>query len=62
MDIRVAMQRHREELVRQREELISQVMQLQANVNAYNGALEECDYWLAQLSQEAESPVQPVQE
>lgn len=58
MDIRESMLKHREELVRQREQLVAQVMQLQANVNAYNGALEECDYWLARLFPEAEKPAE----
>ncbi len=29
------------ELIAQRDQLISQIMQAQANVNAYNGAIEE---------------------
>lgn len=48
------------ELVAQRDQLISQIMQAQANVNAFNGAIEEVtrlrDLLAASAPEEEEHP------
>jgi hypothetical protein len=34
------------------------IAQLQANLSAFSGAIEDCDFWLAQLAAEAQ-PTEP---
>lgn len=36
-----------ETLSNEREQVTKQLAQLNANMNAYNGAIEECRYWLS---------------
>lgn len=43
-----------EQLKAEREQIMHNIAQLQANVNAYDGALQDCEYWLEQLKKEQE--------
>jgi len=48
-----------EQLKADQEQIRSQLVQLQANLNAYQGAILECEFWLAASSAEtpeAETP------
>ena len=44
---RLAMLKH------QKDEMLQQIENLSANVNAYNGAIQDCEHWLQQLAKEA---------
>ena len=39
-------------LQEQRQKLLDSFEQLKANISAYNGAIEDCQYWLSQLAGE----------
>jgi hypothetical protein len=53
------MQARRAELEKQRQAMIDAAMQLQADINAYNGAIGECDHWIASLQSEAQHQAVP---
>lgn len=40
-----------EELSEQRDELVHRIRQAEAQVNAFNGAIEDCRYWIQFLNQ-----------
>lgn len=48
-----------EALKAQRKDLQAKVEQLSCNINAYNGAIEDCEYWLAQLPEKAPMSLVP---
>lgn len=41
-----------QKLLQEREMLQNELIQKQANLHAYDGAIEDCQYWLAQLTKE----------
>lgn len=45
----------KEAIEQRRNELKGQLEQVQANGNALLGAIQDCDYWLAQLAAKSES-------
>jgi hypothetical protein len=40
------------ELQAEQEQVRAQIVQLQANANAYAGAIQDCEYWLSKLAGE----------
>jgi uncharacterized protein YlxW (UPF0749 family) len=40
------------QLERERDQVQANLNQLQANLNAYQGAIEDCEYWLEQVTKE----------
>ena len=42
----------REQIVRRKDQLIRAREELQANLQAYNGAIQDCDYWLGVVEED----------
>ena len=54
-----------QQLIEERAQLVQQHEQVLANINAFNGAIKDCEYWVERLLQEPEAPdgeAQPVDE
>lgn len=43
---------NREQIETRLEELRKELLQLTANANAVNGAIQDCEFWLVQLDEE----------
>lgn len=43
-----AVQKRLEQLKLEREQLAAQINQLTANMHAYDGAIQDCEFWIAQ--------------
>lgn len=41
-----------EKLTSEKAQLQSSIAQIQANINAYDGAIQDCEFWLAELEKE----------
>jgi hypothetical protein len=46
----------KEQLEKRKADLIASLEQQKANLHATDGAIQECDYWLAQLDVKPEEP------
>jgi prefoldin subunit 5 len=47
----------REQVLARLDLLKSQIEELKANIQAYDGAMQDCQYWLAQLDEVVETKV-----
>jgi hypothetical protein len=52
----------KEQIEQRKAELLATREQLQANLNAVAGAIQDCDYWLAQLAAEEVKALEPKAE
>lgn len=51
-------QKRRQDLVNQATTLQNQITQGNAQLNAIGGAIQDCDYWIAELTKPADAPVE----
>ncbi len=47
---REAIEKRLADLRAQREQVQANLVQLQANMNAYDGAIQDCEHWLSQIN------------
>ena len=60
------LEKRKQELLSQQQQFVTQYQQAQANANAVNGAIQDCDFWIgvlkAQAADQAATLPEPTQQ